>query len=85
MELLLEERHEGKDSGVCYRTFIGDSDTTSKEVIQANEVRADLVKGKTLLINGRTCKVIDARVGSYCNLINRRLYFEVLVNEEPES
>ena len=81
MNLTLDERYVTK-RGTCYRSFIGDSDTTKKEVIEEQVKTAESLKGQTVDINGKVSKVIDARVGKYCNLVNHRYYLEILTDEE---
>jgi hypothetical protein len=84
MQLTLDERHVTKN-GTCYREFLGDSDTIAKAVIDENSEKAKSLKGQSVSINGKVSKVLDARVGSYCNLVNRRLYLEILTDEEFQS
>ncbi len=83
MELTLDERCVTKQ-GTCYRSFIGDSETTKKEVIEEQAKIAKAIKGQTVAINGKVSKVLDARIGKYCNLVNHRYYLEILTDEEYE-
>jgi len=78
---MIFEEQKKYDDGTVYRQFIGDSETIPKSVIDGIHKELLELQGKQVEINGKVSTVIKARVGSYCNLVNRRYYKEVMTDE----
>jgi len=78
---MIFEETKKYDDGTVYRQFIGDSETIPKSDIDRIHEELVALKGNKVEINGKVSTVTDARVGSYCNLVNRRYYKEVLTDE----
>lgn len=65
------------DGGTVYSHCLGDSDMIKESYVKnLDESLKDL---KEVTIGGTKFKVAKARVGSYCNLVNRRYHVEVMV------
>ena len=80
-EIQLKDRFVTK-IGTVYCSFLGCSDTADQNLLTLKNEEIKALKGQRIKINGVESNVLESRVSSRCNLINRNYYIEILTDEE---
>lgn len=81
ISIFFEDRFVDK-RGTFYTCRLGFSDTISDETVRIQEQNFKSLIGKEITVNGIKSKVLDARVESFCNLVNRSYKATILTDEE---
>jgi hypothetical protein len=74
------ERIESKN-GTVYRKYVGNSCEFAREHTNLIEGGIKKLIGEIVEVDGKQVKVIDARIGKYCNITEYNYYAELLTED----